>query len=275
MPELNAALTHSHQQGTLLDICDLRPYPKIKDAVKAAGFQWSRNIGWYIPKSRDTTLTDSQLAHIVTNLANASIDITTTVDNTHRRIKDRLDDQAARSLEHAAKLDTTAATFETSARQPTSRASQLGSAIPSGQPTLEGHHSAPAHTRHIARIRQEMERAAEQARDAKHNAHAARRTAKRLGDPVFIINRLLEAERNHDHTTVNELLDLLRQRRVSFVDPSTIEPGQRWHVRNNWVQVIRVNKKTATVFAIYANGDPVFHKSITNRVDLRYFHELT
>ncbi len=276
MIDLQATLTHDHQHGTLLEIRDLRPHPETRTAVKAAGFRWSRSIGWYRPRSRDTNITNSQLKHIVALLTSAGVDVDTTIDNNRRNIEDKLSGRAKRSTVRAEHLDEVAAGKSTTAGPTLRRALELASLIPMGQPILAVHHSAPAHIRHIAKIRNEMDEATNATGKSKaigRRGDVARRTASRIGDPTFLVNRILEAERNNDQKTVEEILGLLARKGVRFVDPRSIEAGQRWFVRGTWIQVVKVNTKTVTVRAIYPDGSLIFPESITNRIDLRYFHQ--
>src|SRR5262245_26490894 len=45
---MSLRITHTHTDGTLVE-GDPRPHHGI---LKDAGFRWSRNVGWYIPRSR-------------------------------------------------------------------------------------------------------------------------------------------------------------------------------------------------------------------------------
>ena len=257
---ITAHLTHNHQTGTLLDIEDLRPHPNAKAAVKAAGFRWSPTIGWYRPKSRNKNLTEHDAATIRTTLLAAGITINLDINNEPQDFTHALDAKTNQAATHR--------------QQP----SDLANGIALGQPVLVGHHSAPQHTRHLAKIRNELEKATETSTTAtatRRRVAAATRTADTSHDGTFLVNRILEASRNNDHDTVTQIVQYMAKHGFTFVDPATLAPGQRWHVRRSYVEIVRVNTKTATVRAIYPNGDPVFPESITNRIDLRYFHYAT
>jgi len=272
---ITATIGHSHLDGTLLHVEDLRPHPEARRAAKEAGFRWSANIGWYLPSSRDADLTVSKLAAITATLSFAGIEVEAEVDNQARSFEDKLDARTARSTNRADTLEAKARRHQTVAESHTKRSSGMAAMIPMGQPILAGHHSAPAHKRHLAKIRNQLDKASKAgsvAKQTKRRAASGRHDASRDSDGTFLVNRILEAERNKDLGTVEEIVDYMHNLGFRFVDPATIEVGQRWHVRRSHVRVVKVNRKTVTVQAIHSNGELIFPPSITNRIDLRYFH---
>lgn len=139
------ALTHSHVRGTLLDGSSRGAGSA--QALKAVG-RWrrSRNVGWYVPHSRDRRFDARHIQATKTALEAAGFEVAVEIDDEYRDTAtveaDRAERQEARVEALEAKAERKAAAAE-AAWEAERRANAV--LPPGGEPIHVGHHNERRH----------------------------------------------------------------------------------------------------------------------------------
>lgn len=162
-------ITHTPENGTIVT-GDPRPH---QQALKDAGFRYSRNVGWYIRGSRDQRPQTRRINQAAEGLRTAGFEVTVDIEDELRPMAER---EAARSERIDARqdaLDAKADRKGSEAGALLGRASEMADMIPFGQPILVGHHSERRHRNHLDKIDNTMRRGVEAHREAERTADRA------------------------------------------------------------------------------------------------------
>lgn len=195
--ETPAAIVVDHTGDGTLVHGTTREDKDVIQALKTAGFKWSRNLdAWYLPRTwgeatRDLRVIQLERAlgdKITVQRGNRSKSGTADdwVENRIERGEARADRLEARSERHSAEAD---------ALHAKSDAAVAG--IPFGQPILIGHHSERRHRNALDKSWRDMGKAVEAGKQARQDASAAesaRFNAANHDRPVRINRRLIRNE---------------------------------------------------------------------------------
>lgn len=272
------------------------------EALKAAGFRWSRRLeAWYLPRTWREATRWHRISELVRNLGEDAVSISAdrATQMTPAEHEQHVRERAA---ERAERMNHRAAQRTAEAEQQFARADQISDGIPMGQPILVGHHSQRRHERDLERMwtatRKGLDADAE-ARSAAAAAIRAEKTADGESDSqVTIGNRVerLEAEERRltrrltgtGHAIYGEdspatgnyrgFLEAELQRtsaqlaheRTKVITPThgpdTITKGDFVCSRGTWFVVRRVNKKSVSVpnAMIPTYNDTIVWREITD-----------
>jgi hypothetical protein len=191
-------IEHTHADGTLVH--GTARGDGSRDVLREFGLRWGRSLGcWFVPQSRDRDARTGYrgLEVLKDALEGAGFTVELSIDNTRRATADVQADRLERAADRAEALDDRAARLAREAAGHSDRAHAATAQIPFGQPILVGHHSERRHRAAIARSDSAMRRSIETRREAEgaaNGAAAARATVARANDPLYVQNRLDEAE---------------------------------------------------------------------------------
>src|SRR2546429_483989 len=122
---MTLSITHTHADGTVVH-GDPRPHHKI---LKNAGFRWSPNIGWYLPRSRFTAA-DAITIGTVSEQLGKFFDIETEIEDGPIDPAEREAFLASNSLRRAEHLAAKADQLKAQAEAEFERARGMASIIP-------------------------------------------------------------------------------------------------------------------------------------------------
>ncbi|GAA3172055.1 DUF3560 domain-containing protein [Nonomuraea salmonea] len=194
-------IVHTRAEGTLIEGSTKGDgvYQLVRDA---AGFRWSRNVGIYLPHSRDRAAKRWEIGKAADALRGAGFTVETDIDDVTagRRFADaeaeRVEAAEARHERFSARASRNAASSDARWQRTRERMSH----VPPGQPILAGHHSERGHRRLLAWADRQDGLAVEEGRKAQYwagRAAAAGAYEQHRTNPGRTLRRLdkLEAER--------------------------------------------------------------------------------
>lgn len=276
-------ITHSHADGTLIE--GTSRGDGTAEVLKTCGWRYSRQVGWYVPRSRDRDVDAARLSRTLEQLRGAGYAATTAIDATvrptaevERDREDRLTERAARLRQRADRQQQVAAGAEAAAHT-------LSDGWPLGQPLIS--EAARRHHRRMLQTDERERRESDQAAAAEARARAAQDALGSREAPERVANRIerlgatqrrlerslagytspldgiihpplegrrrAEVEQELAHTL--EQLEHWRQVRQGQVSagqiteygPQTVEAGDHVLVNGSWYEVLRANPKTVTL----------------------------
>jgi hypothetical protein len=285
--DADITIMHDHEDGTVLH--GSRKGDGVYEIAKAHGFDWRRNVGIFIPLSRDQFSQLKRIRECADALRLAGHTVAVMVDDVWRpaavreeargaRVDARVERLTARSLKQNAAGD---------ARREAAR--QLIDMMPFGEPVKMDHYSAPRHLRAFERI-ESGQRAAHAAYDyARHLASRADGAASNEDakqGPRAIMRRIerLEADQREAQRRLDEAAgaraansarywwlnleriteDIAYQRAKlgdlaetgAFVawGPEHFVKGDQANIGGRWYQVVRVSAKSLSLDGLYTPG---------------------
>lgn len=179
----NARATVEHSgDGTTLSIG--RNDIEARNAAKAAGFKWSRNLGsWYLPRTWSESTRRNKVAALQRVLGLDAVHVNDVGRGSTLSAAEREAQARERAAARSERMASRAAAASQEADQRFGAAKQISDRIPLGQPILVGHHSESRHRRDLARINNNMRKGFEADSRAKEAAAAASRArAAAAGD---------------------------------------------------------------------------------------------
>jgi hypothetical protein len=194
---LSLRIAHTHTDGTVVE-GDPRPHHKI---LKDAGFRWSPNIGWYVPRSRFAEA-DRVAIDKVAEALGKHFEVTVDVEDGPVDPAEREAFLAENAMARAERLADRAARLKAQADTALEKARGMRDVIPMGQPILEGHHSEKRDRNFRAKINRVEDKAVEkfgQAKEAERKAEAAvshQEHREDLGTTLRRIDRLETEQRD-------------------------------------------------------------------------------
>ena len=257
--------------------------------LRAAGWRWSSRIitgdlfgAWFVRGSRDRPARHQLIADTAAQLRRAGHDVAIHIDSTPRPMEDAEADLAARTADRAEGLRGYAEHLARQADAKLTEAEQRAARIPTGQPVLLGHHSAPRDLRYRRRIRDLTDQGAQladAAREVGRRADAADNHLDARYTPETVANRLtgLRSERRRiaqrlDGPGQEQPSTVLTERAIwldeqirywtrvreaqirsgiaTSYTPDQLAAGDLVKRNNTWYPVVRVNRVTVTVPSI-------------------------
>jgi len=159
-----------------------------REAAKAVGARWSRNLGaWYLPRNQTESTRRFKVSQLQTKLGHENVHL---ADAGHGKTTTAAEREAARKAASAARadrLDARAAKHDAEAEARYKAAKDIMDRIPLGQPILVGHHSergARADQKRIHNHSDKMVEAMGKARADQRAAEAARHNATAADSPL-------------------------------------------------------------------------------------------
>lgn len=290
-------ITHTSEDGTL--IAGTSKGDGSGEVLKAHGWRWHGDCGWYIRGSRGHQPRRVTIDRTVEALQGAGFSVAVELDTTPQEPAAAERQRRERAAERAEQLNARAERAERLAASREASAHQIADGIPLGQPILVGHHSEGRHRRDLARMNSNQEKAYELRQKADGLRHAAATAEANtvpvgkvtLGNRIAKLTADLRAQERSlakvsDPTSraaqvYGENVDQLRaqldyergewDRRVAageFVayGPDMVTAGDVVQVSGRWVRVVKVNKATCSVDTGYSWTDRVpWHKITGHR----------
>lgn len=283
MSEFGSVLVEHSADGTTVSGTD-RGDREASEALKAAGFRWSRNLGaWFLPRTWGEPTRRLRVLQFQKQLGDR-VEVETS-DAPRRSAAEREAETRERAEARAERLEVRAVKASAAAEEEAARMRTIQNGIPLGQPVLVGHHSQRRHERDLERIDRHMGRAVaehERAEAAASGAERARRTAAGVESVVTIGNRIErhEAElraverrlagsgkaiHGEDVAATGAYAEQLQRRQAELVDElehdraklaaaggvtysrETVKAGDLVRIRGTWYPVARANAKTVSV----------------------------
>ena len=278
-------ITHTATEGTLIE--GTYRGDGTAEILKRSGWRYSRNVGWFVPQSRDRLPKTHIIGATVSALEGAGFPVTTEIDHALRPTEEVEADRVARQAQRVDALTEKAGRKAAAADVAEAQADSLAKMLPLGQPILIGHHSEGKMRRHFDRIDQTTRAsiaASEEARAVAERAATAAHTTDLRYEPRTVARRIerLEVEQRKYQRSIAsyterpgisereqahlerldaqsaELLDQIaycqgvRAEQIGagqVVDHSreTIAKGDLVKYMGKWLPVKRVNPKSVTV----------------------------
>lgn len=278
-------ITHTATEGTLIE--GTYKGDGTAEILKRSGWRYSRNVGWFIPQSRDRLPKAHIIGATVSALEEAGFTVTTEIDQTLRPTDEVEADRIARQAQRVEGLTKRADRKAIAADAAEAKADSLAKALPLGQPILVGHHSEGKMRRHFDRITQTTRTsitASEEAREVAERAAIAARTTDLRYAPRTVARRIerLEVEQRKfgraiaSYTELSEISEdqqahreRLEVKNAELLDQitywqgirdeqiasgqvveysrDTIAKGDLVKYMSEWRRVKRVNQKSVTV----------------------------
>ncbi len=277
------AITHTRADGTLLD--GTAYGDGTAELLRPATFRYSRNIGWYLPRSRDRRADHYRINQAADALRTAGHQVTITIDeNTARPFTEAEAERLAAADARTDRYQRRAEAATARGEALTARADDGFARIPMGQPILIGHHSEQRDRNHRNRLhnterqgRDELKRGAYWA----DRAHAAATYEQHRYDIPTTLRRIqkLEADRRrvarqlaalsqHTSQAADDRRAELRRVAAEYTEElahwrqvvadaqaagtkvwtrADFQPGDLAQIGGRWYEVIKVNAKSLTV----------------------------
>lgn len=220
---MSLTLTHTMSDGTILT-GDCRPHHQI---AKDHGLRWSRQLGaWYVPMSRDRRPRD--LSTMVAAFETVGLSVEVEMNTTRRTIAEIESDRADRLEHRQERLERASERVGAESDARYARYRQDADMIPSGQPILVDHYSAPRHRKALERMDRNMGKSVELSRESDELARRAQASAAnqshRESAPVTL-RRIAKLE--------SEIRDIDRR----LARPLNPETADEYRARMNAVRV--------------------------------------
>ncbi|MBA0053462.1 DUF3560 domain-containing protein [Streptomyces sp. AJS327] len=272
-------ITHSRLEGTLID--GSVKGDGVWDVVRHHGFRSSRNVGLYVPHSRDKEADLWRINRAKLALEADGHSVTVEIDEeTRRTFAEAEADRVERAEERVERFEGYADNAARSSNARRARADDISRRFEFGQPILVGHHSEGKARRDAARIDTNMRKSFEDADRAGHFQHRAGAAAayeQHRNDPYRTLRRLekLRAElrvieRRNGGPVADDVPPTDRDGRimrdlreeiahweevvakaeadgVKIWRPEDFAPGDFVLSRRTWYQIARVNPKTLSI----------------------------
>lgn len=273
-------ITHSRLEGTLIE--GSVKGDGVWEVVKTRGFRSSRNVGLYVPRSRDREADTELINRAVAALEAAGHTVTTEIDeDTRRTFAEAEADRVQQAEDRAERFAGYADNAGRSSDARHAAADRISARFEFGQPILVGHHSEKRARRDQERMHTNMRASiadAERRDHWQHRAGSAENYEQHRKDPYRTLRRLekLRAElRGHERLRgepVEEDSDSPSDRRgrrirdlkeeiayweaivaeaeaagVKVWGPDDFAPGDYTLYERSWFQVARVNPKTLSI----------------------------
>jgi hypothetical protein len=215
-------ITHSATEGTLIE--GTYKGDGTAEILKRSGWRYSRNVGWFVPQSRDRLPKTRIIGATVSALEEAGFTVTTEIDQSLRPTDEVEADRVARQAQRVEGLTEKAGRKATAADAAEAKADSLAKMLPLGQPILVGHHSEGKMRRHFDRITSTTRAsitATEEARESAERAAIAARTTDLRYAPRTVARRIerLEVEQRKFGRAI-----------ASYTELSEISEGQQAHL---------------------------------------------
>jgi hypothetical protein len=231
-------------------------------ALKAAGFKWSRNLdAWYLPRTWGEATRDLRVKQLERALGDKI-----TVQHGERTKSGTADDwvqaRIERSEARAERLEARAERHSNEADAFHARSDAHVAGIPFGQPILVGHHSERRHRNALDKSWRDLGKAVEagkQAQEDSRAAESARYNAENHDHPVRISRRLIrnEAElRKLDRALASERVQPMTLAVTEWVERITA-------MRTDLAATIERDKRVLT-----ESGVPTFSKDTVKVGDI-------
>lgn len=274
-------IVHDHENGTVLD-GDTRKGDGVLEILTNHRFQWRRNVGIYIPQSRDKFADLRSITAAAEALRAAGWKVAVEVDDVWRVAADREGARAERVSARVGRLTERAVRRfrEGDARHKAAR--DLSNSMPFGEPIKIGHHSEGRHRRAFEKIEANHQRAyaaweyaehlaaraggAAANEAAKHNPRAIMRRIETMqADRRRFLRHLEDAERGEAvgqmrrcsleiekldediHYQRAKLGDMAATGRFVAWGPDDFAKGDEANIEGRWCQVARINVKGVSV----------------------------
>jgi hypothetical protein len=201
-------ITHTHESGTLLS-GSVRGDGTAQILRQAGSWRWSRNVGWYISRSRDRNANPVLIERTRAALVAAGFTVNVDVDDTFRSAAQVEADKARRAEDRADALANKAQRKATDAAQAYAAHERACEHLPpGGEPIHVGHHSERRHRNAIDKAWSSLGKAVnagEEAERVEARADAAAKANARRHNPVTVKNRIdkLQAEQRADQRAID------------------------------------------------------------------------
>lgn len=284
---MTITIAHTRAEGTLVE--GTTRGDGTAPILKDHRFRWSRTLGaWYLPHSRDKRADRYRIDSAAAALRAAGHDVETTIDeDTARSFADAEAERTQRAEERADRYADRANRAADNADTLLTRARDMASRIPMGQPILVGHHSENRDRRYRDRIHTTEGKGHAENQRAGYwagRAEAAAHYEQHRTNPGTTLRRIdkLEAEARQvdkwlagksaggftrDISNLGTVAELNRRREElaeeldhwrDIIKQAEAEGFKVWSrndftkgdfakIRGHWYQVLRVNAKTLTV----------------------------
>lgn len=215
-------ITHTATEGTLIE--GTYKGDGTAEILKQCRWRYSRNVGWFVPQSRDRLPKTHIIGATVSALEEAGFTVTLEIDQALRPTDEVEADRIARQAQRVDALTEKAGRKATAADVAEDKADSLAKMLPLGQPILIGHHSEGKMRRHFDRIDQTTRAAiaaSEEAREVAERAAIAARTTDLRYAPRTVARRIerLEVEQRKYQRAI-----------ASYTESSEISEGQQAHL---------------------------------------------
>jgi hypothetical protein len=281
-------IAHTNENGTL--VSGTSRGDGSRDALRAAGFRWSRNLGlWYRRQSRGFAPRHARIDMLAAALRAAGFTVTVDIEeyspaSTFQARQDASEERADAHAERA-----TRERGRSNERHEAARAAVA--MIPTGQPILVGHHSERRHRRDLERHDRNMRKAiehGERASEAARRSDSVRAGAEARERPVVMGRKVarLQAEQRQLarllQSATGEYAEQLRARQhvvdadLGFLREAIERSGVRVYTRadiqkgdlvqlgrRGWQLVVKANPKTVAVQTPYSWTDKYPYHEIT------------
>jgi hypothetical protein len=262
-------ISHSHASGTVVS-GDPRPHQSV---LKNLGFRWSRNVGWYIQRSRDKAPEMWKINKAAEELEAAGFEVEVEIDDERRSVAEVEAERAERAEGRAEYLEGKAAKLAADGEAKLDHAHKLAEHIPFGQPILVDHYSARRDRSFRDKIHNTQGKGFALLDEAKGAAHAASAavatqtkresgpTTKRRIDKLEADHRYVSKHWGDGEAKTERLAELTEQidywkahlEAIGYVilTKADMPPkGSLIKVRGRKVRLIKANPKTVTILSI-------------------------
>ncbi|MEU7092994.1 ParB/RepB/Spo0J family partition protein [Kitasatospora aureofaciens] len=195
-PEIT--ITHTRAEGTLLD--GSRRGDGVWEIVHPLGVRSSKEVGLYLPRSRDKRANTWLIRRIQEVLEAAGYPVTVEIDEyTRRSFAEAEEDRTERAEGRAERFEDRAGRAVAASDARRAASDRISDGIPFGQPILVGHHSEGRARRDVERMHSHMRKSIEEGDRARYWAGrsvAADHYEEHRKDPGRTLRRIakLEAE---------------------------------------------------------------------------------
>lgn len=227
----------------------------VREAVKGAGFRFSRNVGgWYLNSRWSEPTRRGRVGQVVRQFEADEVEVEDGGRAPQTSAAEREEVARERAAERAERLDARAEKLDAASDAAWKRGEEIGKHIPFGQPILVGHHSERGHRKALATIEASGRKAVELGKEADAAARSAE-IARRAADGTPLITRQRRIERKSA-----ELRDI--ERRIAGAS------SEDYRVRMEEIKATLVDEIEHDKAVVAASGKKVYSKADVSKGDV-------